>query len=182
MIRHRSATAQNDKTSSSSDEEDAFSLLSRKKKRPKIPENQKTTETPIASSTSSPVVPHKHEVSLLLPAVSATSSMKRHHGILSDTRKSRMDALLMELAAEKHKARSEPPRHFVPDKKGSFVEPGEEHLTTNIFVGNLHPTITEEDMAEVFRQFGENIFGGWMFCQALLFGAMERRAELTFPL
>jgi U2-associated protein SR140 len=40
---------------------------------------------------------------------------------------------------------------------GSFVQPGEEHLTTNIFAGNLAPSITEEQMTDLFRQFGEDI-------------------------
>ena len=39
--------------------------------------------------------------------------------------------------------------------KGSFVRPGEEHLTTNLFVGNLATSITEEQLAELFSQFGE---------------------------
>eukprot|EP00980_Cylindrotheca_fusiformis_P004996 scaffold1062_cov130-Cylindrotheca_fusiformis.AAC.2 len=57
-----------------------------------------------------------------------------------------MDALLEELAAEQ---KDRPPersaRHdrFVPDKKGSYVSPEEENITTNMFVGNLAPTITE---------------------------------------
>lgn len=49
-----------------------------------------------------------------------------------------MDALLQELEAEKTKnpiAPTDRGRGFVPDKKGSFVDPGDEHLTTNIFVG-----------------------------------------------
>ncbi len=29
--------------------------------------------------------------------------------------------------------------NFAPQKKGSYVEPGMEHLTTNLFVGNLDP-------------------------------------------
>lgn len=83
---------------------------------------------------------------------SNTSSMKRHHGS-SDSRKAKMEALLQELEAEKASAVIHP---FVPEKKGSFVQPGQEHLTTNIFVGNLAPSITEEQMTELFRQFGEH--------------------------
>ena len=72
-----------------------------------------------------------------------------------------MDALLQELEQEKkHVDRSNLPRpgnqhrHFEPIKKGSFVEPGEEYITTNIFVGNLAPTLTEEEVTDLFRQFG----------------------------
>ena len=42
-----------------------------------------------------------------------------------------------------------------PQKMGSYVEPGQEHLTTNIFVGNLDPTTTEEELTDKFREFGE---------------------------
>lgn len=47
--------------------------------------------------------------------------------------------------------------NFAPQKKGSYVEPGMEHLTTNLFVGNLDPMTTEEELTDVFRQFGEDI-------------------------
>jgi hypothetical protein len=67
--------------------------------------------------------------------------MKRHHKP-NDDRKAKMDALLQELEAEKQKVSMEPSR-FIPEKKGSFVDPAEEHSTTNIFVGNLAPSITE---------------------------------------
>jgi RNA recognition motif-containing protein len=40
---------------------------------------------------------------------------------------------------------------------GSYVDPGDEDSTTNIFVGNLAPSITEEQMTDLFRQFGENM-------------------------
>jgi len=83
-----------------------------------------------------------------------------------------MDALLQELqddATVKKKAGASAgvPGHygpgggggsgsgFVPQKKGSFVEEGEEHLTTNIFVGNLAPSVTEEQLTDLFRQIGE---------------------------
>jgi len=87
------------------------------------------------------------------PKTSITSSMKRHHKP-SDIRKAKMDALLQELEAEK----DEIPRNskrFVPEKKGSFVVAGEEHLTSNLFVGNLAPSIAEEDLSNLFSQFGE---------------------------
>jgi RNA recognition motif-containing protein len=82
-----------------------------------------------------------------------------------------MDALLQELEAEKNSKRSSSNNsqfnqynnnndqrggQFVPEKKGSFVEPGEEKLTSNLFVGNLAPSITEEDLSNLFSQFGEN--------------------------
>ena len=65
-----------------------------------------------------------------------------------------MDALLQELEAEKDQIPKKR-KQFVPEKKGSFVAPGEEHLTTNLFVGNLAPSIAEEDLSNLFSQFGE---------------------------
>jgi len=64
-----------------------------------------------------------------------------------------MDALLQELEAEKDQIPKKTKR-FVPEKKGSFVDPEEEHLTTNLFVGNLAPSIAEEDLSNLFSQFG----------------------------
>jgi hypothetical protein len=89
-----------------------------------------------------------------LPTASLTSSMKRHHKP-SDQRKAKMDALLQELKAEKNRASPADPHRFIPEKKGSFVDQAEEHLTTNVFVGNLAPSITEEALTDLFLQFGE---------------------------
>mmetsp|Transcript_54041 Transcript_54041/g.58596 ORF Transcript_54041/g.58596 Transcript_54041/m.58596 type:complete len:158 (+) Transcript_54041:61-534(+) len=85
-----------------------------------------------------------------------TSSMKRHHKP-SEARKANMDALIQELEAEKNLTPNKLDR-FVPEKKGSFVEAGEEYLTTNLFVGNLAPSITEEDLSNLFSQFGEKSY------------------------
>ena len=65
-----------------------------------------------------------------------------------------MDALLQEL----EQVDAKPPPTRVPHKKGSFVEPGQEHTTTNLFVGNLAPTLTEEEVTDLFRQFGRLAF------------------------
>jgi U2-associated protein SR140 len=74
-----------------------------------------------------------------------------------------MDAILLELERDKGRVQhpSEPSAsrggsQNTARKKGSFVDDGDEHITTNIFVGNLAPSITEEQMTELFRQFGEN--------------------------
>lgn len=137
MIRRRGQRPEED---SSSDEEDAFATLSQKAKKPRTgPESKVPTEKPksfgveknAASGSSKPKD---------LP-ISITSSMKRHHKT-NDDRKARMEALLHELESEK-KSVSRDPYRFVPEKKGSYVDPSEEHLTTNIFVGNLAPSITE---------------------------------------
>ncbi|KAL7543998.1 hypothetical protein ACHAXR_013427 [Thalassiosira sp. AJA248-18] len=105
------------------------------------------------------------------PAAVETSSNKRHHHV-NAARQAKMDALLQELQTAKP---SEPSTdrgedygnslygdndfyghgNFAPHKKGSYVEPGMEHLTTNLFVGNLDPMTTEEELTDAFRQFGD---------------------------
>jgi hypothetical protein len=175
MRRHRSGAPQPEE--SSSDEEDAFAKMpSRKNKKAKIemakikeePNDEPfgTTQSATGSSkegtsvgastnTTTTTMPPSQPT---VPALSATvtSSMKRHHSVLSDTRKAKMDALLMELEEAKQKAR----RTTYPrsrEVKGSFVESGEEHVTTNLFVGNLPSTMTEERLTDLFQQFGETL-------------------------
>lgn len=142
MIRRRGQTPEEE---SSSEEEDAFSALARKRA------NKRSKLGPLDTAIKSNSPPRKEEkqtpsqqnnpaVSLKLP-VSLTSSMKRHHKT-NDSRKAKMDALLQELSAEQ-KSTPKERQKFVPEKKGSYVDPAEEHLTTNIFVGNLAPSITE---------------------------------------
>jgi hypothetical protein len=146
MIRRRRTTPEEDERSS--EEEDAFSAMSRKggKRAKKDADNQQFESGAPAKKKPPP----KKQT---LP-ISLTSSMKRHHKP-SDQRKAKMDALLQELEAEKSHGPRESHRS-APDKKGSFVETAEEHSTTNIFVGNLAPSITEEALTELFLQFGEN--------------------------
>lgn len=125
MVRHRRGAVQEE---SSSDEEDGFAKLSKKGKKDKKGRARSASKDDILS---------KKVTSPTLPA-STTSSMKRHHVGGNDARKAKMDALLMELEAEKSMnpiVTTDRGRGFVPDKKGSFVDPGDEHLTTNIFVG-----------------------------------------------
>jgi hypothetical protein len=91
--------------------------------------------------------------------------MKRHHVVLSDTRKAKMDALLMELEVAKQKASKLPPARK-RGIQGSFCDPGEEHMTTNIFVGNLPPTMTEKRLTDLFQQFGETLLVLRICCDA----------------
>jgi U2-associated protein SR140 len=149
MIRRRGGVSTEEE--SSSDEEDAFSALQSRATKGKAG-RAKSKPGHIAVSNASGVDTALYTpVAPALPTVN-TSSMKRHHGS-SDSRKAKMNALLQELEAEKITSSNLP---FVPQKKGSFVQPGQEHLTTNIFVGNLAPSITEEQMTDLFRQFGEH--------------------------
>jgi hypothetical protein len=43
----------------------------------------------------------------------------------------------------------------IPHSTGSFVQPGQEYVTTNLFVGNLASTITEQHLQHVFAPFGD---------------------------
>jgi RNA recognition motif-containing protein len=140
MIRRRAAPQEE-----SSDEDDIDMFA-------KLPKEQPIPGAARSSTAPSNDDSHEHPS---LPVVSSmTSSMKRHHVALSNTRKKQMDALIQELETEKSAVRREP-RGLVPDKRGSYVEPEDEHRTTNLFVGNLAPTLTEEAIIEVFARFGD---------------------------
>jgi len=124
MIRRRGHVEEE----ASSDEEDAFSSLSNKPA--KIARTELPSSVPSFADTQKANLP-----------VSVTSSMKRHHKT-NDSRKAKMDALLQELEVAKDRAATKPNR-YLHDKKGSHVDPEDEHTTTNIFVSNLDPSITE---------------------------------------
>ena len=158
MIRRR---GHEEEESSSSDEEDAFSTLSKKgnaKKKAKtsVLSLRYTADDANAETKKTSAGAARESASQRQPSrapIAITSSMKRHHKP-SDARKAKMDALIQELEAEKDQVPKKSKR-FVTEKKGSFVSPGEEHLTTNVFVGNLAPSIAEEDLSNLFSQFGE---------------------------
>ena len=145
------------------DDRDAFGRIAKKKPRI-ISEDNKITNA-------------KADAAVVAPPP------RRHHHI-NAARQAKMDALLVELSSTKpttdpgrsvmggggdeygslhdHNERdgrngfgNDFDHHFTPQKKGSFVEPGMEHLTTNIFVGNLDPTTTEEELTDAFRRFGD---------------------------
>lgn len=131
MIRRRGAPSKSVDDASSSDddgEEDAFAALSsRASKRQK----KDADDSLKARQSELPKEKSGHQPGVL--PVSLTSSMKRHHKP-SEDRKAKMDALLQELEEEKKRAPPERVNKFIPEKKGSFVDASEEHLTTNIFV------------------------------------------------
>lgn len=173
MKRHRPGAPCEDE-SSSSDDEDAFASLAREqssnKKRakgsdvlsqkPKLgPPSIQLPPTYAALSTSSGGTAKVSEPSTGMGSessetpnqpqlpVSITSSMKRHHGVLSNARKAKMDSMLQELATTlDSKKNQRESSAFVPNKKGSYVEAGEEESTTNIFIGNLPTHVTEEQL------------------------------------
>jgi hypothetical protein len=159
MMRQRAGPPPDQPEEDSSSEDDAFSRLSRKSKKQKVSAAAPPPPVPQPSRSSGPINSGKEAPlpagAATLPLLTTTSSMKRHHKEMSDTRKAKMDALLTELETEKKNIGStRPEKRFVPVKKGSFVDPDEEHVTTNLFVGNLAPTITEEEVTDLFRQFG----------------------------
>lgn len=156
-FRHYSAAPSDDQRKEEEEEssdDDAFSALARKRprtKRPLAQEDRLCTEGANPSKESGGDDGQR--------PVAQTSSNKRHHGAASDGRQAKMEAILLELEAEalRNKSGNEnPQRRTHPRTGGSFVDPGDEHCTTNIFVGNLAPSITEEQMTELFRQFGEH--------------------------
>jgi len=164
--RHRSGAPRGAESSDDEGEEDAFLAMSRKRKKAKTGNRPDGTDNNPKQAASEgdegKAAKNQSEVEegekKKLP-VAVTSSNKRHHGVTSGSRKAKMDALLNELKAETPViSLAASKQSYVPDKKGSFVEPGEEHLTTNVFVGNLAPSITEEEMTDLFRTFGMSEF------------------------
>jgi len=159
---------------SSSDEEDAFTAISRGAKK-KNKKKGLDSRGGGKSNGGGAVAPAAASVG----APADTSSNRRHHHVSSE-RQAKMEALLQELKeAEQELQKSgrsgdAVAGHYGPGsgdrpplKRGSYCERGEEMLTTNIFVGNLHPATTEEELTEIFRQFGETILGLWQgasFC------------------
>jgi U2-associated protein SR140 len=158
-IRHRKGAPPPESGDTSSSEEDEFFATLKKKSRMGKPDDEDAfNSTKVFMPTSceatkldsgAVTITKKDPVK-----ASITSSMKRHHGAISSSRKAKMDALLQELNAETTML-SKHPRPSNQRVSGSFVQPGEENITTNLFVGNLAPHLTEEQVYDVFVQFGE---------------------------
>ena len=192
MMRHRTssqANNNNDNVDESSDEEDAFSALSRKRKGEAKSKDTTLKKSAVNDRTEAADSTTNVDTQIEKVVVAQTSSTKRHHGEVSDARKAKLDAILLELEADTSKLASDTTathnrnrrnnnnnsntnnssnhtyHRSIDDSEqyhhrtgGSFVDPGDELITTNIFVGNLASSITEEQMTELFRQFGENYF------------------------
>ena len=167
-----------DSSSSDSDDNGGFAALTKKKggqKRPRSSSSGVAINPSVAASNENNDVDanHKTTTSSTLPSTETSSNKRHHHANAS--RQAKMDALLQELQSTKpsdpatskgedygsiyaHEASyhgdgyDRPP----PQKMGSYVEPGQEHLTSNMFVGNLSPETTEEELTDAFRQFGED--------------------------
>lgn len=163
---------------SSSDSDDNFAAISAKKKKSGQKRQRSSSSSGLdgaAEDTTSATNENIADISDNALPSTETSSNKRHHHANS-ARQAKMDALLHELQSTKpsdpvaaigeedygsiyaHEASFHGEgydRRPPPQKMGSYVEPGQEHLTTNIFVGNLDPTTTEEELTDKFREFGE---------------------------
>jgi len=161
-----------DDSSSSDSEDGGFAAISKKKGGKKRPRSDNPPSS--ASNEKNTVDANNNTTTSALPSTETSSNKRHHHANAS--RQAKMDALLEELQTTKptdpatsqaedygsiyaHESSyhgdgyDRPP----PQKMGSYVEPGQEHLTSNIFVGNLDPTTTEEELTDAFRQFGEDI-------------------------
>ena len=150
-------------SSSSEDEEDAFAALSRKKKALKQPSKNETGNNNTKNSNNNfyatdwnqnaAVAPVELDAA---PCVEGTSQRRHHHP--SESRAAKMDSLLQELQeTATHSVVAQPSSHYdrpPPEKMGSYCLPGEELVTANLFVGNLAPCTTEEELTCLFRQFG----------------------------
>ncbi len=164
MIRHRSGIALEKSDDESSSDDDVFCASSRKRRM-----KRRSFDNLGIAPTSSRTVPRTSNVvndtEPLSPGKEVihreTSSNKRHHH-QSSQRAANMDAWLQELE-ETPLASKNDVKQKAPDKLGSYCLPGEEDSTTNIFVGaNLSPLTTEEQLADLFRQFGKCV----MLCKS----------------
>jgi len=142
--------------SSSEDEEDAFAALARKKKK-----NSKLASNDVVVDNNT-AVPSTMNESVV--ACAGTNQKRHHHP--SAARAAKMDMLLQELqetATNSIDQQAPTSSHATThdraplEKMGSYCLPGEELITANLFVGNLAPCTTEEELAELFRQFGKRI-------------------------
>jgi hypothetical protein len=161
-IIHRSAKAVASSSSDEDNEDDAFTALSKKQK--KVPGKSSTNDD------SSGITNKNGDTTATGVATAADTCSNKRHFHMSSERAAKMDALLKELEYDASLETTDSTNTtasavtssdhfyndgFVPNKKGSFVEAGEEYSTTNIFVGNLDPSVTEEMLTDLFRQFGE---------------------------
>ena len=177
MVKRRPLKGFDNDSSSSEEENDAFATLGNKGKKRTLASalsNDDTDKISRQESNAGNNGSTNNDESSALPAVD-TSSNKRHHH-LSAARKSKMDAMLFELQTSQQQPITDHHDNNTvdygriddeaaysysygrPNKLGSYVEPGQEHLTTNIFVGNLDPCTTEEELTDVFREYGEAMF------------------------
>ena len=160
-MRHHIGVPPTANSDSSSDEDDTFSAFNRKKSKKgkrtpvqlSIERSQKKGKSSLSKSGNS----IKNEEALNTEGVRTnigdTSSNKRQY-FQSSARGAKMDALLQELQETSTSVTTSSAERAPLDKMGSFVTPDEEPYTTNIFVGNLAPVTTEEELTEIFRQFG----------------------------
>jgi len=157
-------------------DEDAFAALSRRKanKRKKKNKSQEASEKKVEPKENDKVNDRTvandgDNATTTAPSASNLSNTrKRHYNTTNAGRKSKMDALLQELQTErvekekvrKKRSSSDNYQHQHHQQQqqrqsyGSFVQPEHEDITTNLFVGNLAPTIAEEELSTVFGQFG----------------------------
>jgi hypothetical protein len=140
---HRSGAPGDASSSSSSEEEDAFTALSRRKSKKR--RVVAAEDACIAPESSQVETTGGHTAAVVLARQDASAA-----------RKQKLDALVEELLETSQSipldATAKGERRAAV--RGSFVLPGEEHLTTNVFVGNLPPSITEEEVGQLFSQFG----------------------------
>jgi len=156
--RHHTAIAAASSASSDEDEEDAFAKISTS-----MPSSSHNPPLNFINSSSSRSVSTKSKLKSLEFSASVSSS-----------RKEKMDALLHDIQTSKDEShiynnsnsnsnnnnnnnnyRDNNVNHFLGSGGGSFcADAEEEQLTTNIYVGNLPPIVTEEELSELFLPFG----------------------------
>ena len=147
-MRHHIGAPPEPNSDSSSDEDGAFSAFNRKKS--KKGKNINDSPAKAENYTKNGDTQKARDIH----KSSGDPSSKKRYYFQSNARGAKMDALLQELQETSTHVTASSTDRAPLEKMGSFVTPDEEPFTTNIFVGNLAPVTTEEELTEIFRQFG----------------------------
>lgn len=172
-MRHRTGQYTSLSSSSSEDEEDVFNKTKMKRQANTISRNTSGT-----TNCTSKMLPEKEDFVRMTNTcqneksnanyhsviATGTSHIKRHHyqNHPNSSRAAKMEAMIHQLEMDSQDVQrgnmsSSHHRDTVSksSSQGSYcINVYEEQITTNIFVGNLSPLITEEDLHQIFSQYG----------------------------
>ena len=161
--RHHTAIAAASESSSEEEEEDAFTKISCIASNSNTTRVENTTVVDADADTDAcKNDDHLNRESRLVE--NNVSQIKveqiQHNSRGHHYRKARLDAILQDIQTAKEQEDFNVDDYhvggFVNNNHGSHcIDEEEEQLTTNVFVGNLDPSITEEQLTDLFRKYGD---------------------------